>query len=107
MADPRPRASRVSSETAERVAAEALEKAERALALNEETNRMVREVHAAMLAPLPGYSKSFVERASEWMIEAEAGRIIGSRIIFYAKILGALGAIGAAFAAAVHWGQSK
>lgn len=93
--------------TAAQVAAEALLRANEAVALNEETHRLVKEVHAALMAPLPGYHKSFVERATEVVVEAEAGKIMGEKFVWLAKVLTALGVIGTSLYAAVHWGAPK
>lgn len=93
--------------TATQIAKEALDKAEAAHAVSQENNRLLRELHAGLMQPLPGYSKSFVERATEVVVEAEAGKIVGERFVWYGKLLTALGVIGTAFYAAVHWGGAK
>ena len=85
-------------------AQEAMEKAEAALAMHEETARLVRELHAGLMEPLPGYDKSFVKRATEVVIEAEAGKLVGEKLVWYAKVCTAIGTVAAAFYAAVHWG---
>ncbi len=91
--------------TPEQIAAEALLVAEEARAMSAENNRLLKEIYAGLLQPLPGYDRSFVQRATEVVVKAEAGQIIGERLVWWAKVLTALGTIGAAFYAAVHLGQ--
>lgn len=93
--------------SAAQVAAEALLRANEAVAINVETNRIVKELHAALLEPLPGYKKSFVERTTEVVVGAEAGQIVGEKLVWYAKVLAGLGAIVTGFYAMVHWGGNK
>ena len=82
--------------TAADVAASALEKAEAALALNTETNHMVKEMHDAWMKPHPGYGgRTLLDCVSDLVTEASAGKIVGERIVWYAKIIGALSAMGA------------
>ncbi len=92
-------------QTSSGVAAEARRIAEESLAISAENNRMLKELHAALMEPLPGYSKSFVERATEVVVNAEAGRIVGERLVWYAKVFTALGTVSAAFYAMIHWGK--
>lgn len=93
--------------TPEQIAADALLVAEEARAMSAENNRMLKELHAGLMKPLPGYEKSFVERATEVVVKAEAGQIVGERLVWWAKVLTAIGTISAAFYAAIHLGQSK
>lgn len=95
------------AQTPTQMAAAALSRANEALSLSQETNRMMKEIHAAFMVPLPGYHKSFIERATEVVIEAEAGKIVGERFVWYAKVLTALGVIATSFYAAFHWGSPK
>ena len=89
-------------------AMQALTKAEAALALNQETNEMVKEIHDAWMKPHPVYgNKSLLEVLSSLAARASAGEIVGARVVWWAGILAALGTISAAFYAAVHLGQSK
>jgi hypothetical protein len=85
-------------------AKEAMEKAEAALAMNEETHRLVQELHAGLMKPLPGYDKSFVTRATEVVLEAEAGKLVGEKLVWYAKLFTAIGTIATALYAAMQWG---
>lgn len=99
MTAPKPR-------TPSQVAAEALLRANEAVALNAETNQMVREIHDAWMKPHVVYgNRSLLDCVSELAAEASAGRIVGERLVWYGKVFAALGTIGAAFYAAVHWGQ--
>lgn len=81
--------------TAAQVAAEALARADEAMAISAENNRLLKELHAGLMQPLPGYHKSFVQRATEVVVEAEAGKLMGERLVFWAKVLTAIAAIGA------------
>ena len=103
MTQDRPRA----KPTAAQVAAEAMLRANEALALNQETHRLVKKLHEGLMEPQPGYSRSFVERTSDVVIKAEAGGIVGERLVWYAKVLTALGTIGTAFYVAFHWGAPR
>jgi hypothetical protein len=101
-------------QTAAQIAAEALLRANeasaiahKALAVNVETNAIAKEIRAALLEPLPGYDKSFVARTTEVVVGAEAGQIVGEKLVWYAKVLGALGAIATAIYGAVHWGPTR
>lgn len=93
--------------TAAQLAKEAIARADDALQMTAENNAMLKELHAGLMLPLPGYSKSFVERATEVVVEAEAGKIMGERLVWYAKVLSALGAIVAGLYGALHWGPNK
>lgn len=94
--------------TAAETADQALLKAEAALALNEETNAMVKEIHDAWMKPHPVYGgKSLLEVLSSLAARASAGEIVGGRIVWWAGVMAALGTIGAAFYAVVHLGQAK
>jgi hypothetical protein len=44
---------------------------------------------------------------SKLVAEARAGQVVGERLVWYAKVLTALGTISAAFYAAVHWGGAR
>jgi hypothetical protein len=92
---------------AAQVAAEALLRANEAIALNQETNRLVKELRDGLLAPQPGYSRSFVDRVTQVVLEAEAGKIVGERFVWYAKVLTAIGTIGTAIYVAAHWGSQR
>lgn len=92
--------------SAQATAAEALLRANEALALNQETNRLVKEMHQALMQPLPGYDRSFMARASEVVIKAEAGKIVGDRLITAAKWTTAIGTIATAFYAALRFGHA-
>lgn len=87
------------------VAAEALLRAEEALSLNAETNRMVKEMHQALMQPQPGHDETLLERMAQVTIAAETGKAVGDRIIWGAKVIGALAAISTAFYAAVNFGH--
>jgi hypothetical protein len=66
-----------------------------------ETHQMVAEIHDAWMKPHPVYGdKSLLEVVSRVAARASAGEIIGERIVLYAKIAGAVAALGALF----HWG---
>lgn len=93
--------------TPEQIAAQALLVAEEAHAISAENNRLLKALHAGLMEPLPGYDRSFVQRATEVVVKAEAGEIVGERLVLWGKVLTALGTIGAAFYAALHLGQSK
>ena len=93
--------------TAAQLAQDALARADAALHMTEENNAMLKELHAGLMMPLPGYTKSFVQRATEVVVEAEAGKIMGERLVWYAKVLTALGAIVTGLYTAMHWGPSK
>lgn len=93
--------------SAAQTARDALAKAEEARMISQENNRLLRELHAGLMQPLPGYSKSFVERATEVVVEAEAGKIVGEKLVWYGKVLTALGVIGASIYAAMNWGNVK
>lgn len=89
-------------------AMQALTKAEAALTLNQETNAMVKEIHDAWMKPHPVYgNKSLLDVVSNVAARAAAGEIVGERVVWWAKLLTALGTIGAALYAAIHLGQSK
>lgn len=81
--------------TAQQTAAEALARADEAMMISAENNRLLKELHAGLMQPLPGYHKSFVQRATEVVVEAEAGKLMGERLVFWAKVLTAIAAIGA------------
>ncbi|MGL5735298.1 MAG: hypothetical protein ACRCYS_10575 [Beijerinckiaceae bacterium] len=84
--------------TASETAQEALAKAEAALELNTETNRMVKEMHAAWMQPHAGYGdRSLLQCVSQIVTEASADKIVGERLVWYAKVVGALSALGGAF----------
>jgi hypothetical protein len=97
----------VPPQTPAQVAAAALLVAEEARAMSAENNRLLKELHAGLMEPLPGYDRSFVQRATEVVVKAEAGEIVGERLVFWGKVLTALGVIGSAFYAALHFGQTK
>lgn len=81
--------------TAQQTATDAMARADEALAISLENNRMLKELHAGLMLPLPGYHKSFVQRATEVVVEAEAGKLVGEKLVFWAKVLTALAAIAA------------
>lgn len=90
------------------VAEEARADAKAALTLNQETNVMVKEIHDAWMKPHPVYgNKSLLDVISNVAARASAGEIVGQRIIFWSAVVAAMGAISAAFYAAVHFGQAK
>jgi hypothetical protein len=93
--------------TAVQIAAEAMRRADEAHTISAENNRLLKELHAGLMQPLPGYNKSFVERATEVVVEAEAGKIVGEKLVWYAKVLAAIGAIGAGLTALVTWGNPR
>jgi hypothetical protein len=93
--------------TAAQNAAEALRRADEAHTISAENNRLLKELHAGLMQPLPGYNKSFVERATEVVVEAEAGKIVGEKLVWYAKVLAAVAAIGAGLTALVTWGNPR
>ena len=99
MTDPKPK-------TAAQVAAEAMKRADEAMSISAENNRLLKELHAGLMQPLPGYHKSFVQRATEVVVEAEAGKIVGEKLVFWAKVLTALAAI-AAFVGFASMGPNK
>ena len=93
--------------TAAQLAKDAIARADAALHMTEENNALLKELHAGLMKPLPGYTKSFVERATEVVVEAEAGKIMGEKLVWYAKVLSALGAIVTGLYAAIHWGPTR
>lgn len=94
-------------EAVQRHAAEALLRAEEAVALNAETNRMVKEIHDALFKAHPGYDKGLYDRMATVTIAAENGKAAGDSLIRWAKILGFFGSLSAgATYLVVHFGQS-
>jgi hypothetical protein len=94
-------------QTPTQIAAEALVRANEAVSLNEETHRMVKELRDGLMMPQPGYTRSFVDRVTEVVLEAEAGKIVGERLVWYAKVLTALSVVAAAIYSAAHWGNGR
>ena len=94
--------------TATQKAELALAQAKEAVRLNEETNHLMKEFHDAFMKPHAGYGdKALVACVSELVVEARSGKLVGARLIFYAKVLTALSAIGASIAALATWGNVK
>ena len=88
-------------------AAAAKARAEEAIAIHNETNRLVKEVHQALMVPQPGYgNRAFLESAAALIVEAQAGKIIGDRIVYAAKWIGAASAIVSAIWAAIKIGAN-
>lgn len=72
--------------------------AAQALARSDENNAMLREIHAAWMTPHAAYGdKSLLDCVSTLVVEANAGRIVGKRLIFWGSVIVALGAIAAFF----------
>lgn len=79
--------------------AERIESGER---MREETHQMVTEIYTAWMKPHPVYgNRSLLDVVSNVAARASAGEIVGERIVWYAKIAGALTALGALF----WWGS--
>ena len=92
--------------TAAAVAAEAMLKAEEALSVNVETNRLVKDLHQALMVPQPGYDRPFLHRAADVVMEAEAGKIVGEKVVLWAKWVTALGVITSSLWAVVRLGHN-
>ncbi len=97
----------VPPKTAAQIADAAMARANEAFAISAENNLLLRELHAGLMKPLPGYDQSFVERATAVVVEAEAGKIVGEKLVWYAKVLAALGAIATGIYGAAHWGTGR
>lgn len=69
------------------------------------TLRMVAEMHNALMQPQPGHTASLLERMAQVTIAAETGKAAGERVIWWAKVFAAVGAIVSGFYAAVKFGH--
>lgn len=108
MNPPAKRTARVPSKTPAQIAAEALLRANEAHAISAENNKLLTDLHDAWMKPHAVYgNKSLLQCVSEIVADAGAGRIVGEKLVWWAKILSALGVIGTAFYAAVHLGAPK
>jgi hypothetical protein len=93
--------------TASQVAQQALDRANQAVQIHEETNRMVKDIHQALMTPHDGYgNRALIKCVSELVIEAQSGKLVGAKLIWYGKILTALASISAAAYAVLQWGQA-
>lgn len=93
--------------TSAQIAQQALERAEQAVALHAETNQMVKDIHSALMTPHPGYgNQALIKCVSELVTDAQSGKIVGAKLIWYGKVLTALATISTAVYAAIHWGQA-
>jgi hypothetical protein len=91
--------------TATQKAELALSQANEAVRLNAETNALMRELHDALMKPHSGFgNRALLSCVSDLVVEAQSGKMVGARLIFYAKVLGALSVIGGSVAAAASWG---
>ena len=86
------------------VAAEALLRANEALALSVDTNAKVSALHRLLMEPQPGHEKSLIERVAAVTIAAETGTAAGDKIVRWAKIIAAIGTVCAAIVAALRFG---
>lgn len=86
-------------------AADARLTAEEAMALSRETHQMVRDLHRALIEPQAGHDKGLLDRMATATIAWEQGGATGDAVIRAAKIIGAVGAIAAGLAAAIHFFQ--
>lgn len=67
--------------------------------------RMLRDLHDALMKPQPGHSRPLLERMASVTIAAETGKAAGERVIWWAKVFAAVGAIVSGFYAAVKFGH--
>lgn len=93
--------------TPAQAAALALRRAEEAVAMNAETHKLVKDMHQALMQPQHGYDKALIDRATEVVLEVEAGKIVGDKLARYAKVLGAILAIGAALGISTSIGGNR
>jgi hypothetical protein len=76
-----------------------------ALELHRDTNKMIKDLHSALVVPQPGHSESLLHRMASVTIAAETGKAAGDRVIRWAKIITAVGAIASGLYAALRFGQ--
>lgn len=70
-----------------------------------EMMRMITELHDALMKPQPGHGLPLLERMAAVTIAAETGKAAGERVIWWAKVVAAFGAIASGFYAAVRFGH--
>ena len=86
---------------------EAVRLNEEAVRLNAESKAMIQELHDAWMKPHAGYgNRPLIECVSELVVDTQSGKVIGAKLVWWAKVLGALSVIGGAFYTAVAWGGS-
>ncbi len=73
--------------------------------MRKETHALVMGLHRALIEPEPGHDHGLLHRMAAVTIAAETGRAAGERIIWWAKVIGAAGALIGAFYAAVRFGH--
>lgn len=84
--------------TAMQIAAQALARAEESHALSAENNIILKRIDAAWMQPHPAYGdRSLLDCVSTLVVEANAGKIVGKRIVFWGSVVLALGALAAFF----------
>ena len=97
----------VRSQTPAQVAADAMLKAEEAVALNVKTHKLVSDLHAALMEPQAGYDRSLLDRMAAVTISIESGDRTLKTVVKFAQIVGAIGVIVGGFYAAVRFGGAQ
>ena len=68
------------------------------------TANMVKEIHDALMKRTPGHDTSFLDRATELLLNVESGSRLFNWVLGAGKIVIAVGAIVAAWVALVKFG---
>jgi hypothetical protein len=70
-----------------------------------EMMRMLTELHDGLMKPQPGHQSNLLDRMAAVTISAETGKAAGERVIWWAKVVAAGGAIISGFYAALKFGH--
>lgn len=70
-----------------------------------EMMRMLTELHDGLMKPQPGHQSNLLDRMAAVTISAETGKAAGERVIWWAKVVAAGGAILSGFYAAIRFGH--
>lgn len=72
-----------------------------------ETHAVVMGLHTAWIEPQPGQEHGLLHRMAAVTIAAETGQAAGERIIWWAKVIGAVGVIASSLYAAIRFGLHR
>ncbi len=70
-----------------------------------QATQMIEDIHSGLMKPQPGYEDSLLDRVAKVTLSVETGNAFGNRLIWLAKVLGALSIIASAVYALSHLGD--
>ena len=71
-----------------------------------QSTAMIQALHGALMDPQPGYPDSLLERVAKVTLAVETGNAVGNKMIWLAKVVGAISVIAGALYTFTHFGDT-